>query len=153
MPLLALYGGDLRAPGDRSLLELQVAAEGEPPGRFSTEHIVRQMVRMLARTLLTTGCALERHGQNTLVASAPDGRRLDIVYRNCQIQHRPRHPGPQQPARPAGACFRHHPRDAPFPAGIVSSLTYDSFMGSALDRLAALTSDRLDIPRGRTCSR
>ncbi|MGW7052968.1 ferric iron reductase [Streptomyces sp. NPDC054887] len=144
VPLFALYGQDLHAPGDRSLLEQLVAAAGEAAGDYITERIVRPMVRLWTRTLLATGCALELHGQNTLVSFTRNGRSLEILYRDCeihtdpQIRNRKGLPGPLPPASVIS-------RDVPFAAAVVFSLTYDSFMGHALDHLAALAHERLGV--------
>ncbi|MFH8485140.1 ferric iron reductase [Streptomyces longisporoflavus] len=145
VPLFALYGQDLHAPADRSLLEQLVAAAGEPAGDYITERIVRPMVRLWTQTLLATGCALELHGQNTLVSFTPDGRHLQILYRDCEIHTDPglraRKGLPPGQLPPASVISR----DVPFTAAAVFSLTYDSFMGHALDRLAALAYDRLGL--------
>ncbi|MFB6550757.1 hypothetical protein [Streptomyces sp. NPDC056405] len=92
----------------------------------------------------TTVCALELHGQNTLVSFTRDGRSVEVLYRDCEI-----HTDPALRARkgldghlpPASVITR----DVPFPAGAVFSLTYDSFMGHALDQLAAVAHERLGV--------
>ncbi|MEU5757105.1 IucA/IucC family C-terminal-domain containing protein [Streptomyces sp. NPDC047829] len=147
VPLFALYGQDLHAPHDRSLLEQLVAAAGEPAGDYLTERVVAPMIRLWAHALLATGCALELHGQNTLVSFTRDGRNVELLYPDCEI-----HTDPALRARQG--LHGHLPpasvitRDVPFSAGAVFSLTYDGFMGCAKDQLAALAHEQLGVAPG-----
>ncbi|WP_461033979.1 hypothetical protein [Streptomyces mayteni] len=145
VPLFALYGQDLHAPSDPSLLEQLATASGEPAADFITERIVRPMIRLWTRTALATGCALELHGQNTLVSFTPDGGSLEVLYRDCQIHIDPAirdRRGLRGVLPPTSVISR----DVRYPAPGVFSLTYDGFMGHhALDYLAELAHARLGV--------
>ncbi|GGM38139.1 hypothetical protein GCM10007977_044580 [Dactylosporangium sucinum] len=148
VPLFALYGGDLRAPGDPTLLEQLVAAWPDDPAVFVAERIVVPMVRLWASVAWRTGCPLETHGQNTLFAFDPVSKETRVLYRDCAIyvdsalRARAGLAGPLPPANVI-------PRDVAFSADEVFSLTYDSFMGHhALSYVAAAARDRLGVDEG-----
>ncbi|WP_238019944.1 hypothetical protein KZZ52_29855 [Dactylosporangium sp. AC04546] len=148
VPLFALYGGDLRAPGDPTLLEQLVAAWPDDPAVFVAERIVLPMVRLWATVARETGCPLETHGQNTLFAFDPATLQTRVLYRDCAIyvdsvlRERAGLSGPLPPANVI-------PRDVPLASDEVFSLTYDSFMGHhALSYVAAVARDRLGVDVG-----
>ncbi|GAA2636800.1 hypothetical protein GCM10010399_82340 [Dactylosporangium fulvum] len=146
VPLFALYGGDLRAPGDPTLLEQLVALWGEDPAEFVARRVVVPMVRLWAKVARETGCPLETHGQNTLFAFSVADRTTRVLYRDCAIyvdsalRERAGLPDGLPPANVI-------PRDVPMAAEEVFSLTYDSFMGHhALSYVAGLARDRWGVP-------
>ncbi|EYF04936.1 ferric iron reductase [Chondromyces apiculatus] len=146
VPLFALYGGDYRAPEEPSLLEQLVAVSGQSGEAYLAERVIEPMVALWAKALLTTGCAAELHGQNTLFAFSKDGARSKIVYRDCAIYI--------DPAIREGLALRDLPglnvisRDIRMPSEQVLSLVYDSFMGHhALTFLARLAEERLGVRR------
>jgi len=145
VPFFALYGEDLRASTDPTLLEQLVAASGEPAGSFVAERVIRPMVRMWVRAALRTGCPLETHGQNTLFSFTADGRQTGILYRDSAIYV----DADLRAALGLGADLPPAnviPRDVPMVSEEVFSLTYDSFMGHhALDYVAALARDRFGV--------
>lgn len=148
VPLFALYGQDLRAPDDPSLLEQLVARSGLPADEFLARRIVAPMVRMWWRIARRTGCLPEPHGQNTLVTFAADGQ-VRIGYRDCGVYV---DPGLRAAAGLAGEL---PPRnvisaDVRVPAGQVASLVYDTFLGHhTLSYLVALARDRLGVDEAR----
>jgi hypothetical protein len=145
VPVFALYGGDVQAPADPSLLEQLVERSGEPATAFVAERIVAPMVRLWVDTLLRTGCPPETHGQNTLFAFDLEPFATSILYRDSAIyvdatlRARLGLPGPLPPTNVI-------PRDVPMAADEIFSLTYDSFMGHhCLDYVAALSAARLGV--------
>src|SRR5690606_15434663 len=85
VPLVALSGQDVRQPGDPPLMAQLAARSGEDPGAWLAERVVVPMVRLWLHAVSATGCVPEPHGQNTLFAFDPDGRRTAILYRDCGI--------------------------------------------------------------------
>ncbi|MEU0571223.1 IucA/IucC family C-terminal-domain containing protein [Nonomuraea sp. NPDC005983] len=149
VPLFALYGGDVRRPDDPPLVEQLVARSGEDPAEWLARRVVTPMVELWLRAALRTGCTLELHGQNTLLAFDVDGRRSAVLYRDCALYVDPetrRRQGLDGQLPPVNVISRdiHLPREQVF------SLTYDSFMGHhALERLAQVASERLGVEPGR----
>ncbi|WP_433199373.1 ferric iron reductase [Dactylosporangium sp. CS-047395] len=144
VPLFALYGGDLRAPSDPTLLEQLVEASGEAPLDYVAQRIVAPMVRMWSSTARATGCPLETHGQNTLFAFS--GSQTQMLYRDCAIyvDSALRAAAGLPPSLPPANVI---PRDVPLASDEVFSLTYDSFMGHhALSYVAALAASRWRVP-------
>jgi ferric iron reductase FhuF-like transporter len=145
VPLFALYGRDIRSPGDATLLEQLVAAAGGRAEEFIAERIVAPMVRLWTRAALEAGCALEMHGQNTLLAFTPDGRHTEVFYRDCDVCIDPatrRRLGLERTLPRTNIISR----DVPIPAPQIFSLGYDSFMGHhTLDYLARLAGERLAV--------
>jgi len=146
VPLFALYGRDVHAPGDPALLQQLVEAWDEDPAVFLARRIVVPMVRLWASVARETGCPLETHGQNTLFAFDPASRQTRVLYRDCAVyvdsaqRERQGLPGGLPPANVL-------PRDVPMAADEVFSLTYDSFMGHhALAYVAALARDVWGVP-------
>jgi hypothetical protein len=146
IPLFALYGRDLHAPDDPTLLEQLVPAFGEDPADFVTDRIVVPMVRLWSAAVHATGCPLETHGQNTLFAFDVATRRTEVLYRDCAIyvdsalRAARALPGGLPPANVI-------PRDVPLATDEVFSLTYDSFMGHhALSYVAALANRAWGVP-------
>ncbi|MER7009745.1 hypothetical protein ABT297_42820 [Dactylosporangium sp. NPDC000555] len=146
VPLFALYGRDLHAPGDPTLLEQLVAASGEDPAEFVAGRVIVPMVRLWCEAARATGCPLETHGQNTLFAFDLATHRTKVLYRDCAIyvdsslRAAASLPGDLPPANVI-------PRDVPLAADEVFSLTYDSFMGHhALSYVAALAHDAWGVP-------
>ncbi|TXK40557.1 IucA/IucC family C-terminal-domain containing protein [Nonomuraea sp. C10] len=145
VPLFALYGQDVRGPDDPPLMAQLAARSGEDPTGWLASRVVAPMVRLWLRAVSATGCVPEPHGQNTLFAFDPDGRRTAILYRDCGVY-----------IDPATRAERGLTRDLP-PVNVVSrdveqprervfSLTYDSFMGHhALERLARVAADTLGV--------
>src|SRR5690606_10929210 len=145
VPLFALYGRDVREPGDPPLMAQLIARSGEDPAGWLARRVVAPMVRLWLHAVTTTGCVPEPHGQNTLVAFDPDGRRTAIVYRDCGVYVDPAiraERGLTRGLPPVNVISR----DVRQPRERVFSLTYDSFMGHhALDRLAQVAADTLDV--------
>lgn len=138
VPLFALYGRDLHAPGDRTLLEQLVAGFGEDPAEFVARRVVEPMVTMWSAVARATGCPLETHGQNTLFTFDLATKQTKVLYRDCALyvdstlRAAQRLLGGLPPANVI-------PRDVAMAADEVFSLTYDSFMGHhALSYVAAL---------------
>lgn len=145
LPLFALYGRDVRAPGDPTLLEQLVDHSGEDPEQWLTRRLVEPMVTRWADALLATGCAVELHGQNTLLCLSGDLRETRVGYRDCAVY--------VDPAIRAqrGLTGRLPPRnvigrDVDKPRPQVLSLVYDSFLGHhTLAYLARLVADRFGV--------
>ncbi|WP_336208828.1 ferric iron reductase [Nonomuraea sp. LPB2021202275-12-8] len=145
VPLFALYGDDVRRPGDPTLLEQLVARSGEDPGDWLARRVVSPMVRLWVRAVTRTGCTPELHGQNTLFAFDPDARRTAVLYRDCGVYIDPRtrrERGLDRELPPVNVISQ----DIRQPRERVFSLTYDSFMGHhALERLAQVASGTLGV--------
>ncbi|MEV4218292.1 IucA/IucC family C-terminal-domain containing protein [Nonomuraea sp. NPDC049725] len=148
VPLFALYGHDVRRPGDPTLMEQLVARSGEDPGDWLARRVVTPMVELWCRALTRTGCVLEPHGQNTLFAFDGGGRTA-VLYRDCgvYVDPRTRHDlGLTRELPPVNVISR----DVRQPRGSVFSLAYDSFLGHhALERLAAVAESALGVPPER----
>jgi len=145
VPLFALYGHDVRAPDEPTLVEQVVSRSGEPAAEFLVERVVRPVVRLWVRAALETGCALEMHGQNALFQFSADGRSTRVAYRDCAVYVDPRLrrarelPEGLPPVNVVG-------RDVTWAGSQVFSLAYDSFTGHhALAYLARLAGERLDV--------
>ncbi|MEV0291975.1 hypothetical protein [Nocardia sp. NPDC050710] len=142
VPLFALYGGDIRAPQDPTLLEQLVEVGSETAETFIAERIVAPMIRLWVRAAVSAGCLLEPHGQNTLVSFTADARDIEVRYRDCGVYIDPvirRRLGLNRPLPPMNVIGS----DLRAPAAGIRSLTYDSFMGHhALDYLAELARKR-----------
>ncbi|MGI5241345.1 hypothetical protein [Dactylosporangium sp. CA-139066] len=145
VPLFALYGHDVHAPGDPPLLVQLVESSGEDPTDYVAQRIVAPMVALWSSTARSTGCPLETHGQNTLFTFDVTTNRTKVIYRDCAIyvdsaaRAAASLPGGLPPANVI-------PRDVPLAADEVFSLTYDSFMGHhALSYIAALAAERWNV--------
>ena len=145
VPLFALYGQDVRAPADPTLLEQLIDHSGEPAEQWLTSRLVEPLVRLFLDTLLRTGCALELHGQNTLLCLDADLRATRLAYRDCAIYVDPAIraerglTGPLPPRNVISQDIR-EPRER------VLSLVYDGFLGHhTLDFIARLAADRLGV--------
>jgi hypothetical protein len=144
VPLFALYGRDTRAPGDPTLLEQLIAGSGEDPERWVARRLIEPMVSLWCEVLLRTGCALELHGQNTLLRFALDPPRTEVAVRDCAIYVDP----VLRAARGlAGLPPRNViSRDVDKPRDQVLSLVYDCFLGShTLSYVAALSHRRFGV--------
>lgn len=145
VPLFALYGRDVRAPGDPTLLEQLIADSGEGAEAWVTRRLVEPMISLWADVLLRTGCAIELHGQNTLLRLSADLRSTRIGYRDCAVY--------VDPAIRAGLSLTGElpprnviSRDVSQPREQVLSLVYDSFMGHhTLAYLARLVRERFGV--------
>ncbi|MFC4015088.1 IucA/IucC family C-terminal-domain containing protein [Nonomuraea purpurea] len=144
VPLFALYGGDVRRPGDPTLMEQLVPRPGEAAA-WLAEHVVAPMVSLWVRTVLRTGLALEPHGQNALFAFDPDDGRTAVAYRDCAIYVDPQirvDLGLDGPLPPVNVISR----DIMVPRDQVFSLTYDSFLAHhVLERLARVAERTLGV--------
>jgi hypothetical protein len=145
VPMFALYGRDIRAPDDPTLLEQLIVRSGQSPAAFLTGQLVRPAVRIWVRAATLTGCALEMHGQNTLVSVCGD--KATVVYRDCGVYVDPlvraRRGLPVDDLPPTNVMGR----DVAFPREQVFSLAYDSFLGHhALAFLARLGDERFGVP-------
>jgi ferric iron reductase FhuF-like transporter len=145
VPLFALYGHDVRAPADPTLLEQLIHHSGEDPERWITRRLVEPMVSLWLDVLLRTGCAIELHGQNTLLCLAGDLRATRLAYRDCAIYVDPAiraARGLTRPLPPRNVISR----DVDKPRGHVFSLVYDSFLGHhTLAFVARLAQQRLGV--------
>jgi hypothetical protein len=128
VPLFALYGRDIRAPAEPTLLEQLVAASGDDPQQWVVRRLIEPMVTLWADALLRTGCAIELHGQNTLLCLSGDLRHTAVAYRDCAVYVDPAlrsARGLHRPLPPRNVISR----DVPHPRAQVLSLVYDSFLG------------------------
>ncbi|MFG1946558.1 IucA/IucC family C-terminal-domain containing protein [Nonomuraea sp. NPDC048826] len=145
VPLFALYGQDVRRPDDPPLVAQLAARSGEDPAGWLAGRVIAPMVRLWLEAVSATGCVPEPHGQNTLVAFDPDGRRTAILYRDCGVYVDPATRadlGLTRDLPPVNVISR----DIRQPRERVFSLTYDSFMGHhALERLARVAADTLGV--------
>jgi hypothetical protein len=145
VPLFALYGNDVRAPADPSLLEQLVDHSGEAARAWIVERLVAPMVSLWVDTLLRTGCAVELHGQNTLLRLDEDLRATRLAYRDCAIYVDPAIRAERGLTRelPPRNVISHDVRK---PREQVFSLVYDRFLGHhTLDFIARLASKRLGV--------
>ena len=145
VPMFALYGRDIRAPDDPTLLEQFIVRSGDSASEFVTDRLVRPAVRLWVRAATQTGCALEMHGQNTLVSIRGD--RVAVGYRDCGVYVDPvvraRRGLPVDDLPPINVMGR----DVAFPREQVFSLAYDSFLGHhTLAFLARLAEERFGVP-------
>jgi hypothetical protein len=148
VPLFALYGRDLRAPADPTLLEQLVVHSGEEPEVWVTRRVIEPIVTLWCEVLLRTGCAIEPHGQNTLFRFSPDGRDTRIAYRDCAVYV---DPAIRAECGLAGSLPPRNviSRDVDQPRAQVLSLVYDSFLGShALAFVARLLEHRFGVHPG-----
>jgi hypothetical protein len=145
VPMFALYGRDVRAPDDPTLLEQFIVRSGDSPAAFITDRLVRPAVRLWVRAATLTGCALEMHGQNTLFSMSGD--RSTVEYRDCGVYVDPvvraRRGLPVDDLPPINVMGR----DVAFPREQVFSLAYDSFLGHhCLAFLGRLGEQRFGVP-------
>ena len=147
VPMFALYGRDLRAADDPTLLEQLIVLSGASPAEFLTDRLVRPMVRLWVRAATQTGCALEMHGQNTLFSFSPSGEQSTVGYRDCGVYVDP------LVRTQRGLLVDDLPpinvmgRDVRFPREQVFSLAYDSFLGHhTLSFVARLGEQRFGVP-------
>lgn len=148
VPLFALYGRDVHAPDDPTLLEQLIVRSGQDAGTWVSHHLVEPLVRLWCDVLLRTGCAIELHGQNTLLRFAIDGRRSRLAYRDCAVYVDPRI---RAEAGLTGALPPRNviSRDVRKPRAQVFSLVYDSFLGThTLDYVARLVESRFGVRPG-----
>ncbi len=144
VPLFALYGTDVHAPDDPTLLEQLVERSGAPASELVAHHVVAPLVTLWWQVLRATGCLAEPHGQNTLVTF--DSGHVRIGYRDCGIYV------DASVRQAAGVTGDLPPRnviahDIDKPAPQVRSLVYDTFLGHhALSYLARLAEERLGLP-------
>lgn len=145
VPLFALYGHDLRSPADPALLEQLVDHSGQDAESWVTGRLIQPMVALFLDTLLRTGCAVELHGQNTLLCLSDDLRATWLVGRDCAIYVDPairvaRGLTGELPPRNVISHDVRKPREQ------VLSLVYDCFLGHhTLDFVARLASERLGV--------
>jgi hypothetical protein len=145
VPLFALYGHDVRAPADPTLLEQLIDHSGEDPERWITHRLIEPMISLWCDVLLRTGCAVELHGQNTLLCLAGDLRATRLAYRDCAIYVDPviRAARGLTRALPPRNVISH---DIDKPREHVFSLVYDSFLGHhTLAFIARLAADRFGV--------
>jgi len=147
VPMFALYGQDLRAPDDPTLLEQLIVLSGSSPAEFLTDRLVRPMVRLWTRAATQTGCALEMHGQNTLFSFSASGQESTVGYRDCGVYVDPTvrtlRGLPVDDLPPINVMGR----DVRFPREQVFSLAYDSFLGHhTLSFVARLGEQRFGVP-------
>ena len=146
VPLFALYGRDVRAPADPTLLEQLIVDSGEDPQQWLLARLLAPMIGLWADALLRTGCAIELHGQNTLLSLSADLRTSRVGYRDCAVYIDPairaeRGLGPDLPPRNVIS------RDVRPPRSQVLSLVYDSFLGHhTLAFVARLAQQRFGVP-------
>jgi hypothetical protein len=148
VPLFALYGRDLRTPADPTLLEQLVIHSGEDVESWVTHRLLEPLIGLWLEVLLRTGCAVELHGQNTLLCLTGDLRGTRVVYRDCAVYVDPA-------IRLAQGLTRKLPprnvisRDLAQPRAHVLSLVYDSFLGHhLLSFVARLVRDRFGLDPG-----
>ncbi|WP_067535108.1 hypothetical protein [Nocardia crassostreae] len=145
VPLFALYGTDIHAPDDPTLLEQLVDISGEPAQDFIIDRIIVPMIDLWVRAALESGCLLEPHGQNTLFRFTADGSQTELRYRDCDVFIDPAvraRRGLNRALPPVNVIGS----DVDMPASHLASLVYDSSMGHhALDYLAALAERRWHV--------
>jgi hypothetical protein len=145
VPLFALYGRDLRATADPTLLEQLVVESGEKAEEWVTRRLLEPIIALWCDVLLRTGCAIEPHGQNALFQFTGDGRTTRIAYRDCAVYVDPElrsRQGLTGSLPPRNVISR----DVRRPRAHVLSLVYDCFLGShALAYVARLAEDRFGV--------
>jgi hypothetical protein len=148
VPLFALYGDDLRGPGEETLLEQLIVRNGGSATSFVVDRVVRPIVALWLRAATQLGCALEMHGQNTLFGFSQDATTTTVMYRDCGVYVDPAVRA--QRGLPAGLPpINVIGRDVVWPREQVFSLAYDSFTGHhALDYLDRLGRTTLGIREG-----
>jgi hypothetical protein len=146
VPMFALYGTDVRSPGDSTLLEQLVVRSGESPTRFLVDRVVAPMVRLWLLAVTQAGCVLEMHGQNTLFGFSDRLGPSLVAYRDCGVYVDPAIrterglPDDLPPINVIG-------RDVGWPRDQVFSLAYDSFLGHhTLAYLAAAARKVFGVP-------
>lgn len=146
VPLFALYGGDVTAPADPTLLEQLVVQSGEKAEEWVTRRLLEPLIALWCDVLLRTGCAIEPHGQNALFQFTEDGRTTGVAYRDCAVYVDPEirtRAGLAGPLPPRNVISR----DVRKPRAHVLSLVYDCFLGShALAYVARLAEERFGVP-------
>jgi siderophore synthetase component len=144
VPLFALYGRDVRAPGDPTLLEQLVERSGEDPEHWVARRLIEPLVSLWCDVLLRTGCAVELHGQNALLRFSLDPPDTRVAMRDCAIYVDPALRGE---LGLAGLPPRNViSRDVDKPREQVFSMVYDAFLGShTLSYLARLLGDRFGV--------
>lgn len=145
VPLFALYGRDLRAPADPTLLEQLVVHSGEEAEQWVCRRLIEPMITQWTEALLRTGCAVELHGQNTLLGLSADLRATRIGYRDCAVYVDPAiraERGLTRPLPPRNVISQ----DVRKPRPQVLSLVYDSFLGHhTLAFVARLAQERFGV--------
>lgn len=143
VPLFALYGTDVHAPDDPTLLEQLVERSGLAASALVTQRLVAPLVELWWQILRTTGCLAEPHGQNALVTF--DGDQVQVGYRDCGIYVDA--VVRQERGLPTGLPPRNViPGHVDKPAAQVRSLVYDTFLGHhALSYLARVAHERLGV--------
>jgi hypothetical protein len=145
VPLFALYGRDVHAPEDPTLLEQLIIHSGELAEEYVTLRVVVPIVRLWLSAAVGLGCALEMHGQNAVFSFDSDTGDTAVVYRDCAVYVDPAMraglglPDELPPTNVMG-------KDVPWPREQVYSLAYDSFTGHhALDFVARLVQARFGV--------
>ena len=148
MPLFALYGGDIRRPGDPALLAQLVARSGEDPARWLARRVVAPHGPAPAlRPSPRTGCALEPHGQNTLFGPSTRTRAVPRSSTGTAASTSTRACGGKGHTPGAAAGRRDLAGTSGSPRARLQGYACDSFMGHhALERLAQVAADTLDVP-------
>lgn len=145
VPLFALYGYDVKAPDEPTLLEQLIRRSGEDAYGWVTRRLIEPLIAMWCVVLRQTGCALEPHGQNALIQFGPDGTEVRVAYRDCAVYVDPAlraERGLHRPLPPRNVISH----DIDKPREQVLSLVYDSFLGShALNYVARLVSERFGV--------
>jgi hypothetical protein len=145
LPLFALYGRDVRAPADPTLLEQLIVRSGEDAESWVVGRLVEPMISLWTEVLLRTGCATELHGQNTLLRLSADLRTTRVAYRDCAVYVDPAiraQRGLTRPPPPRNVISQ----DVREPRPRVLSLVYDSFLGHhTLGFVARLVRDRFGV--------
>lgn len=146
LPLFALYGRDVRRRNDPSLLEQLIKHSGQPPQEWVATRLIEPMVTLWADVLLRTGCAIELHGQNTLLCLSADLCTTRIAYRDCAVYVDPQlreRRGLSRSLPPRNVIAR----DIDKPRAQVLSLVYDAFLGHhTLAFVARLLRQRFGVP-------
>jgi hypothetical protein len=127
VPCFALYGGDLKDPGDPPLLVQMIERLGAEPQSFVVDQIMIPVVECWARIARERGILLEPHAQNTLLEIDEDFKPRRVVHRDFDVwidSEVRRRSGLDVPFQGAGIGS-----DTEYSAEHHYSLVYDRFIG------------------------
>ncbi len=129
VPCFALYGGDLKYPGDPPLLVQMIEQLGAEPQSFVVDEIMIPVVESWAGIARERGILLEPHAQNTLLEIDQDFKPRRVVHRDFDVwidSDTRRRAGLDVPFLGAGISSTEHSIEQHY------SLVYDRFIGHEL---------------------
>jgi hypothetical protein len=138
-PLFSLYGRDIHAPNDPTLLE-QLLVGRDAFGAIV--ELITGIISLYIKAVLEGGCLVEPHGQNILVKFSADDNSWTVLYRDGGIYVDGSRLS-DLTNRPSDDVIG---RDTDLAIDQVLSLTYDSFLGHhALSYLNRAASESIGI--------